>query len=99
MYFAYRGGQRWIIVNVGHVVLDSEGPADVDRILLQRQKEDYGDIQGVDDEKGEDGFVAQVLQFRTDFRLEIQNQLAVNVVKGKRQKRRFTFSLRSSSIG
>ena len=50
------------LLDYSDVLLDAEGPVDVDLVLVEGKQEDYEDKQGVEYSKGEDHVVAEFLQ-------------------------------------
>lgn len=60
------------IFSDGDVLLDSERPVDVKRVLVQREHEHDQDEEGVEHGKEEHRLVAKFLQFGQNFSLKLK---------------------------
>ena len=66
-----------MILSDGNVLLDAEGPIDVQDVLVERQHEHDQHKQRVEDGKEKDGLVAQLLQTRGQFGLKKNGRILV----------------------
>ena len=84
--------QNYLVIwSDGPVLLSSEGPVDVERVLVEGQHEHDQDEKGVEDGEEKHGLVPQLFQTLSSFSLQKCKRKSVNDIRGKGDKKNRIF--------